>query len=358
MNRTLVEMVRSMMASAKLPKKLWAEALSTAAYVRNRSPTKAVAGKTSYEAWTGEKPKVDHLRAFGCASYAHIPKDERRKLDVKAKKCIFLGYGTDTRGYWLYNPERQRVFHSRDVLYNELENGIEKESQDEQPFVILDESEHRIEEESTPVGIPCQDDENRSVQEPSSAGQNDERSSDSDEDASDEEPSQQEVRRSQSERRPCNFYGNWATIGNADLKEPTTVKEALSTTDQEKWQIAMDEEVKSLGSKWAFKRKLDADGTVERYKARLVAQGFSQQSGLDYDQTFSPVVRFESLRIVTALAVQHGLKLHQLDVTTAFLNGALHEEVYMKQPEGYAVKGQEHLVCKLKQSIYGLKQLP
>ena len=106
------------------------------------------------------------MRAFGCASYAHIPKDERRKLDVKAKKCIFLGYGTDTRGYWLYNPEHQRVFHSRDVSFNELENGIEKESQDEQPFVVLNESEHRIEEESNvldeqpPVGIPCQDDEN------------------------------------------------------------------------------------------------------------------------------------------------------------------------------------------------------
>ena len=97
---------------------------------------------------------------------------------------------------------------------------------------------------------------------------------------------------------------------------------------------------------------------MERYKARLVAQGFSQKYGQDYDETFSPVVRFESLRMIIALSVQRCLKVHQMDVTTAFLNGELNDEVYMKQPEGYVVKGKENLVCKLKKSIYGLKQSP
>ena len=97
---------------------------------------------------------------------------------------------------------------------------------------------------------------------------------------------------------------------------------------------------------------------MERYKARLVAQGFSQKFGTDYDETFCPVVRMESLRTLIALAIQNGLKLHQIDVTTAFLNGELKEEVFMKQPEGFIVKGQEHLVCRLKRSIYGLKQSP
>ena len=115
---------------------------------------------------------------------------------------------------------------------------------------------------------------------------------------------------------------------------------------------------KAVGSKWVFKLKVGPDGMVHRHKARLVAQGFLQKYGLDYDETFSPVVRFESLRTVIALAVQNGLKLHQMDVTTAFLNGELDEEVYMKQPEGFATKGQEDLVCKLKRSIYGLKQSP
>ena len=96
---------------------------------------------------------------------------------------------------------------------------------------------------------------------------------------------------------------------------------------------------KAVGCKWVFKLKVGPDGSVERHKARLVIQGFSQKYGVDYNETFSPVVRFESLRTVIALAVQNGLKLHQMDVTTAFLNGELEEEVYMKQPEGFAAKG-------------------
>ena len=107
-----------------------------------------------------------------------------------------------------------------------------------------------------------------------------------------------------------------------------------------------------------FKLKVGADGSVEQHKAWLVAQGFSQKFGCDYNETFSRVIRFESVRMMIALAVKNGLKLHQMDVTTAFLNGELEEEVYMKQPEGFVFKGQERLVCKLKRSIYGLKQSP
>ena len=105
-----------------------------------------------------------------------------------------------------------------------------------------------------------------------------------------------------------------------------------------------------------FKVKVDGDGHIERHKARLVAQGFTQQKGDDYDETFSPVVRMESLRTVVGLAVRSGLSLHQLNVTTAFLNGKLEEVVYMRQPEGFVVEDKEHLVCRLKRSIYGLKQ--
>ena len=96
---------------------------------------------------------------------------------------------------------------------------------------------------------------------------------------------------------------------------------------------------------------------MEKYKARLVAKGYSQQYGLDYDETFSPVARFESLRTMLALAVQDGLHVNQMDVTIAFLNGKL-KEVYMDQPKGFVIRGKESLVCKLKHSLYGLKQAP
>ena len=126
--------------------------------------------------------------------------------------------------------------------------------------------------------------------------------------------------------------------------------ESLHTHDV--WElVGLPREQKAVRSKWVYKVKKNADGSVERCKARLVAQGFTQKFGIDYDETFCPVVRFESVRTVIALAVQYALKLHQIDVATAFLNGELKEEVYMKQPEGFETEGQEHLVCKLK-NIY------
>ena len=97
---------------------------------------------------------------------------------------------------------------------------------------------------------------------------------------------------------------------------------------------------------------------VHRYKGRLVAKGYAQKYGVDYDETFSPLVRFSSIRALLAFAVQNDVLVHQMDVVTAFLNGTLKEEIYMQQPEGYAQPGSEHLVCKLKRSLYGLKQSP
>ena len=154
-------------------------------------------------------------------------------------------------------------------------------------------------------------------------------------------------------------------------KEPQTYKDALVSSDGTKWQKAMATEVESLrandvwdlvelskdrktvGSKWVFKLKVAADGSIES-----MAQGFSQKFGVDYDETFCPVVRPESVRGVITLAAQNDLKLHQMDITTVFLNGELKDEVYMKQPEGFIEGGQEHLVCRLKRSIYGFKQSP
>ena len=105
-----------------------------------------------------------------------------------------------------------------------------------------------------------------------------------------------------------------------------------------------------------FKLKHDVDGKVERFKARLVAKGYAQKYGIDYDEIFSPVVRFSSIRFLIAFAVQHDMLIHQMDVETAFLNGKLGEEIYMQQPEGYVKPGEKYLVCKLEKSLYGLKQ--
>ena len=108
--------------------------------------------------------------------------------------------------------------------------------------------------------------------------------------------------------------------------------------------------------KWVFKTKRDAKGNIERFKVRLVAKGFTQKEGIDYKESFSPVSKKDSLRIIMALVAHYDLELHQIDVKTAFLNKNLDEDIYMDQPERLAKKGKEHLTCKLKKSIYSLKQ--
>jgi hypothetical protein len=114
--------------------------------------------------------------------------------------------------------------------------------------------------------------------------------------------------------------------------------------------------VKTVDCKWVYETKCDSKGNVERLKARLVAKGFTQREGVDYNETFSPVSKKDSFRIVMALVAHYDLELHQMDVKTAFLNGNLHETVYMAQPEGFVVNEKEQMACKLNKLIYGLKQ--
>jgi hypothetical protein len=157
------------------------------------------------------------------------------------------------------------------------------------------------------------------------------------------------------------------------MNDPQTVQEALEL-NKEEWQKAMDSEwsalvkknvfeltdlppgKKAIKSRWVFKLKVNAEGKVERYRARLVAKGFSQMYGIDYTETFSPVVSYPALRLLIALAARLELKINHLDVTAAFLNGELTEEIYMKQPEGFVKPGMENKVWLLKKAIYGLKQ--
>eukprot|EP00253_Pinus_taeda_P017397 PITA_17397 len=113
-----------------------------------------------------------------------------------------------------------------------------------------------------------------------------------------------------------------------------------------------------IGCKWLFKPKMNADGSIEKLKSRVVAKGYSQQEGIDFDDTFAPVAKLNTIRMLISLATKCNWELHQLDVKSAFLNGDLKEEIYLVQPEGFVMQGQEHLVCRLKKALYGLKQAP
>jgi hypothetical protein len=115
---------------------------------------------------------------------------------------------------------------------------------------------------------------------------------------------------------------------------------------------------KLIGTKWVWKNKEGEKGEVVRNKSRLVSQGFSQKEGIDYEETFAPVARLEAIRILLAFSVTKGFKLHQMDVKSAFLNGVLEEEVYLRQPLGFESEKYPHRVYKLRKALYGLKQVP
>ena len=351
LNRTLVETTRAMLLDAKLPQKFWAEAISTAAYLRNRSPTSAVEGTTPHQAWYGQKPSVEHLRVFGCVAYVHVPKDERGKLHSKTKKCVLLGYGSVQKGYRVYDRLTQKVFYSRNVKFDEREiesPPVEEEEPAQRPLIL------------DPVGEPESD---REAGDEENGGTN----------ADTPDAAEPPPRRSARKGGPVDYYG-FPQVHLTIHSEPTTFEEATGCPEKAKWKEAMGKEIKSLkdnkvwelttltpgkkgiGCKWVYKVKTNSDGSIEHYKARLVARGFDQKFGSDYDETFCPVVRLESLRTLIALSSQRGLELHHVDVQTAFLNGSLQEDMYMEQPEGYEKQGEEDLVCKFSKSIYGLKQ--
>ena len=139
----------------------------------------------------------------------------------------------------------------------------------------------------------------------------------------------------------------------SNYEEPQTLQEAQSLPDAKQWEQAAQTEYdsilqnktweiidlpkgrKAIGSKWVFKLKYDAEGNIDRYKARIVAKGYSQVQGIDYNETFAPVAKFTSIRILLSIAARHDLDIHQMDVKMAFLNGELEEEIYMYQPEGF-----------------------
>jgi hypothetical protein len=171
---------------------------------------------------------------------------------------------------------------------------------------------------------------------------------------------------------PPNFHSAFVLISIDD--EPTSIGEAVDSTKGKLWKDSMVEEIESLynnetwdffklpsgrnpiGSEWVFKNKMNVAGQVKKFKARLVAKEYSQVEGVDFGEIFSPNAKLNSIRVIIDLAATFDLEIEHMDVKTTFLHGDLEEEIDMKQPKGFAVKGKQELVCKLKISCYGLKQ--
>ncbi len=374
-NRTLLDMVRSMMAQANLPISFWGDALLTAAYILNRIPSKSVPS-TPYELWTGAKPILDYLRPWGSAGFVHHASHRYGKLGPRASRHVFIRYPEDSKGYVMYGEHPDGGMTevlSRDVEFIENEfPSIGEIKKDLQLYELQEDSPIIIGEGGG--SVPLQGVANDSQESlPSGSAP---MSGSALPESSPQGPSFQ-LRRSERgivPRRRFEIEGDMFLCTSQDIDEPASVSEALNSPARTEWLAAMEEEMqsmaknhvwelvdlpsgrKSVGTKWVLKIKRKADGSIDKYKARLVAKGYTQMEGVDYEETFSPVVRFASVRLILAIVAHLDLELHQMDVKTAFLNGGLDEEIYMDQPIGFITKGQEGKVCRLKRSIYGLKQ--
>lgn len=377
-NRYLEEMVTSMLLGAKLDTKYWGEAVLCANYLQNRLPSSAV-NSTPYEMWFGRKPQVDHLRVFGCSAWVHIPKTKREKFASKARKLTFIGYAEQQKGYRLVDLANDRITISRDVKF------LEKDMKNKQPIstsecvkpsVAVDFREVAENDNSDECVVSNGDD--RSIR---SDGSDNSLFLDTttgltehvEDDNNEEEEASSPVRRNRG-KRPA--YLDEYVVGVAKVidDEPTSWRAAMESSNASSWKAAMDEELKShekngtwdlveqpngknvIGSRWVFKKKRNEKGEIIRFKARLVAQGFSQIYGTDYDETFAPVTRYNTVRTLLAIAGRDRLFAKHLDVATAYLHGNIDEEIYMRQPPGYEIIGQEEKVCRIRRSIYGLKQ--
>ena len=303
---------------------------------------------------------MSFLRVWGCVAKVGLPDFKRTTIGSRTYDCVFIGYAQNSSAYHFMSLSDRSISEARDADFFEHVFPLKK--------LVAPSPDQHVE----PVHVS---------------------SFDSKHDSGSSSRTEVEPRRSKRARVEKSFGDDFVTsflmenqsvdLVNEELVstfilegDPKTFAEALQSFDASFWQEAVKSELDSIvsnqtwelvdlpkgcrpiSSKWIFRKKLRPDGTIERFKARLVVRGFTQKKDVDYFDTYSHVTKIATIRLLFSLAAIHSLVVHQMDVKTAFLNGDLEEEIYMSQPEGFVVSGQEDKVCKLKKSLYGLKQAP
>jgi len=373
-----------MLNEENLPNYFWAEAVATAIYIMNRTPTTAIHGMTLEEKFIGKKPNVSHLRVFGYIAYVHVHDEKRSKLVPKAEKCVFIGYSLKQKGYRCFNPSTRKLQMSRNVVFDEMVSWYP-------PLKITEDGKARngdvpsnVEQESQLISGPqkslisgsnstpwkgrlrSSNIVDGSFQTLSKNPHVDDESSDSEKNVGEESriPSitTPEARMAKKAlKTPDNnngvrrstrikylvqrlTYDGFVAHHNAYMVkfiqevEPTCFKQVVGNP---KWDNAMDEKMaaldanatwelvalpkdkKTIGCKWVYKVKHNADGSVSRYKARLVTKGYAQTYGINYEETYSLVAKMTTVKSIITMATVKGWSLHQMDVKNAFLHGDL-----------------------------------
>lgn len=405
----------TLLAQAQFPVDFWLEAFQTACYLINRLPTPVLSNKSHFQTLFGKKPYYNNLHPFGCTAYLCLTLYNHNKLQYHSTKCVFIGYSLSHKGFKCLSPQG-RVYISRHVIFDDIEfsyksifnSVLQHEQQATSAVQIIsnsitlpssagtttDISTFSYEEVPTSVSsspsrsVPFQNFSPASISDfsahsnftsPNSASPNSTSSNSTrycpnpnlDPITSCERPIQTLPRAIST--HAMQTRSKRGITKPKRLCIPCSVKQALQDPI---WKKAMQEEFSALqknntwslvpyspsmstvGSKWIFKIKHNSDGSIQRYKARLVAQGFTQTPCVDYFETFSPFIKPATTRIILTLTASLQWPVHQLDFNNAFLNGILQEKVYMSQPTGFVDPNFLSHVCQLNKALYGLKQAP
>lgn len=365
MNRTLTEKARTILIDSNFDKEMWGEAIYFSAYTCNRSPTSSKS-KTPIELWEGRKPNINNLKVFGSIAYRHVPPELRRKLDPKGEKLIMVGYAPNG-AYRLWDEEKRKIVSAKSVVFDESKKEelveifsrqevLTNNKEDPRSIVQEKEEENTLRVENEMISSVSEDE----VEQIDSKNQRKKRESKKPiwlEDFVTKFDEEDEALFALNAGEnyndiPLNFEDIY-TRKDKSLWLKAIQNEIEVLEESETWIIVeKPENIKPLDSKWVFTKKQTNNDEV--YKARLVVKGFQQKGNLE--DTYSPVLRLQTLRILLSVAVQRNYIIHQMDVKGAFLYGRIDEEVYLKPPLGINVK--HGCVLKLLKSIYGLKKSP
>ncbi|EMG45193.1 Polyprotein, partial [Candida maltosa Xu316] len=398
--RTIKTIATVILNESNLPATFWPMAVSFSAFVSNRRPSKAINGKIPYEMWTKSKVNPKIFKPFGCKAYATIPIG-KPSFSPQAIECILVGFASNKKSYILYDPNANKLFYSSQVRFQTnvfpassiqfpqplrippritgitpslLPNStisipptnIEKattyiESNVETVNHVADvhaahlhsltlPSQHG-EEEIYTVVLSTQIQQSKKIKTNNGVGN--------------------KINELDHTDSPVLLNEANTVIPIVESNTPKSYNQAMKSDQCEKWKEAMDKEYGSIlsnktwklvpppnnaqiiNTKWVYTIKPN-----NTYKARLVCLGNQQKEGVNFAEIFAPVIRSESIKLLFALAAKTGRIVHSIDISTAFLNADISEDVFISQPQGYVVKGKESMVCKLQKSLYGLRQSP
>jgi hypothetical protein len=389
-HQSIMNSARAMLIASKLPLRYYSAAQLHACYLHNRT-VHANHTKTPYEYIYNEKPNLSHLRPFGSICYALIPSEVRNKLTNTAERCRLLGYSDSEdivqhKGYFLLRESDLSTFYSRDVRFD---NNAPMEPLNDEPAFHDDDGDNLFNDITyLPVeDVPDDNSSYRTADTGSDSGGDIDMESEASliNDSENTDASQIDDIDDLTSYGPA-FHASHVQLDANSIftsyvalaeQWPQSLKEAQQSKEWPQWKTAIQQELNAhklnatwtyrkppsnikniVKSRWVFVKKYDKDGNILKYKARLVAKGFTQRYGIDYTETFAPVVLFKSVRLLAALIAALNLEAFQDDVPTAFLRGDLKEEIYMEPPEGLNEEIEDGMKCLLMRTLYGLKQSP